>query len=55
MTKKELLESKAFQDSPDDAYIDIPNWHYGLDGDEREDTTPSNVRYWDFNNTITIR
>lgn len=55
MTKKELLESKAFQDAPDDAYIDIPNCHYGLDGDEREDTTPSEVRYWDFNNSITIR
>lgn len=54
MTKKELLESKAFQDAPDDAYIEIPNWHYGLEGDEKEDTTPTEVQYWEFNNRITI-
>lgn len=54
MTKKELLESKAFQDAPDDAYIEIPNWHYGLEGDLREDITPTEVRYWEFNNRITI-
>ena len=35
MTKKELLESKAFQDAPDDAYIEIPNWHYGLEGRQK--------------------
>ena len=55
MTKKELLESKAFMDAPDDAYIEMPNGHYGLDGDDREDTTPTEVRYWEFNNLITLR
>lgn len=54
MTKKELLESKAFMEAPDDAYIEIPNGHYGLDGDDREDTTPTEVRYWEFNNRITF-
>lgn len=32
MTKKELLESKAFMEAPDDAYIEMPNGHYGLEG-----------------------
>jgi hypothetical protein len=54
MTKKQLLETEAFINAPDDAYIEIPNWHYGMDGDEREETTPTEVRYWDFNNMITI-
>ena len=54
MTKKELLESKAFKDAPDDAYIEIPNWHYGENGDKREEATPTEIEYFEFNNRITI-
>lgn len=55
MTKKQLLENKAFMNAPDDAYIEIPNGNYGIDGDEREDTTITEVRYWEFRNQIDLR
>lgn len=55
MTKKQLLENEAFMNAPDDAYIEIPNGHYGLDGDEREDVTITEVRYWELRNQIDLR
>ena len=54
MTKKELLETKAFQKAPDNAWIEMPNGHFGLDGDEREIVTPTEVDYWEFNNRISL-
>ncbi len=53
--KKELLENKAFMNAPDNAIIELPNWHYGLEGDEREDVFLSEVKYWDFKNQINLR
>lgn len=55
MTKKELLENKAFMNAPDNAIIELPNWHYGLEGDEREDVFLSEVKYWVFKNQINLR
>lgn len=54
MTKQELLESEAFKNAPMDAVIEIPNAHYGVDGDEREEVFVSEVQYWDFKNQINL-
>ena len=54
MTKKELLENEAFKNAPDDALIEIPNWHYGLEKDQREEVLLSEVKYWDFKNQINL-
>lgn len=54
MTKRELLENKAFKDAPMDAEIEIPNALYGENGDEREEVLLSRVRYWTFKNLIDL-
>ena len=55
MTKKELLENEAFINAPMEAVIELSNWHYGMDGDEREDVQLSEVHYWDLLNLITLK
>lgn len=54
MTKKQLLENEAFKNAPDNAVIELPNAHYGLDGDEREEVFLSKVQYWEFKNQINL-
>ena len=54
MTKKELLETEAFINAPDDAWITIPNRWFKEGVDEREDVTIEDVRYWEFKNLITL-
>ena len=54
MTKKELLESKAFMEAPDDAYIEMPNGHCGVGGDDSEGTAPSEVRDWEGKSRRTV-
>ena len=46
MTKKELLENEEFKRAPMDAQIQIPNWNYEDNVDERQDVTPTEIRYW---------
>lgn len=54
MTKRELLQNEAFMNAPMDAEIELPNWHYGMEGDQREGVFLSEVRYWDFKNQINL-
>ena len=54
MTKKELLENAAFMAAPDDAVIELPNWHYGENGDMREEVLLSEVEYWEFKKQINL-
>ena len=46
MTKKELLENEEFMRAPEDAQVQIPNWDYQDNVDERQDVTPTEIRYW---------
>lgn len=52
MTKEELLENEAFMTAPMDAVIELPNWHYGENGDKREEAPLSEIEYWEFKNQI---
>ena len=54
MTKRELLENAAFMAAPDDAVIELPNCHYGKNGDMREEVLLSEVKYWEFKNQINL-
>ena len=52
MTLKEFRE--LTKDMPEDARIEIPNWHYGENGDKREEVFISEVTYYDFKNQINL-
>lgn len=54
MTKRELLENEAFKNAPMNALIEVPNNDYEEGVDDREDVTPTEVRYWGFKNLISI-
>lgn len=54
MTKRELLENEDFKNASMDSVIMLPNWHYGLEGDEVEYKPLSEVKYWDFKEQIDI-
>ena len=54
MTKGDLLNNKDFMEAPMDAVIEIPNAHYGLEGDEREEVYLSKVQYWKTYNQINL-
>lgn len=54
MTKRELLENAAFMAASDDAVIELPNCHYGENGDMREEVLLSEVKYWEFKNQINL-